>query len=330
MNYPPKISVILPVYNGEKYLAEAIDSILSQTYQNFELIIINDCSSDRTPEIISSFTDERIRIINNPSNMKISRSLNKGIELAQGQFIARMDADDISLPERFQKQVAFLENYPDIGVVGSWIRRIDEKGNFINNMFRETRPETIKWDLFFGSPIAHPSVMMRAEVVRSSGGYSIDAFGCEDYELWTRLIKITRFANLPENLLLYRIHSENVSSKYRPEQDRNASRLQELVQQDYIGTENAKKLVELIRLENRTAAQAVQAAGLVYLLYQQYNKIDQLSLPIKILVKRRVGYQIHRLVSPYHNSFKALNWLFRAYFLSSDLIRDFFRYPHDF
>lgn len=171
--------------------------------------------------------------------------------------------------------------------------------------------------------------MMRAAVLKSAGGYSNDQLVAVDYELWTRLIKITRFANLPETLLLYRKHTENMSSKYHLDQLTAAGRLQELVQTEYIGAEKARILVELIDIENRSPAQAVRAADLVYLLYQQFNKIEHLSLPIQILVRRRVGYQIQRLVSPFHHSFIALTWLFRAYFLSSDLIRDFFRYPHD-
>ena len=329
-DYLPQISVILPIYNGEMYLAEAIDSILSQTYHDFELIIINDCSSDRTPEILSTYTDDRIRIVNNPSNLKLSRSLNKGIELARGQLIARMDADDISLPERFEKQIAFLERNPEIGVVGSQLKKIDENGNFSGYISRELLPEILRWELFFGPPLGHPSVMMRADILKTVGGYSNDLLVAVDYELWTRLIKITRFANLPEPLVLYRKHPETMSSKYHLEQSWTANRLQEQVQSDYIGAENAKKLVELIHLENRTAVQAVQAAGLVYLLYQQYIKIDQLSLPDKIFVRRRVGIRIRKLVSPYHRSFKALIWLFRAYLLCPSLIRDFFKYPHHF
>jgi len=326
--YPPKISVILPVYNGEKYLTEAIDSILSQTYRDFELIIINDCSFDGTSEILSSYTDARIRIVNNSSNLKLSRSLNKGIELSQGQFIARMDADDISLPERFEKQIAFLESHPDIGAVGCQVKKIDEDGKFIRNLLRETRPEVIKWGLFFGPPLAHPSVMMRATVIKSAGGYSNDTLAAVDYECWTRLIKVTKFSNLPEFLFLYRVHPENMSSKHRLDQVRTVSSVQELVQADYIGAEKAKKLVELIHLKTRTPSQAVQAAELIYFLYQQYTIIDKLSVPIQIIVRRRVGIQIRRLVSPSYRSFKALIWLFRAYLLCPDLIRDAFRYPH--
>ena len=328
--YSPQISVILPVYNGEKYLAEAIDSILAQTFPDFEFILINDCSSDRTAEILSSYADYRIRIVNHSSNQKLSKSLNKGIELAQGKFIARMDADDISLPDRFEKQVAFLKTHPEIGVVGCKVKIIDEQGYITGELAREIQPELIKWELFFGCPFAHPSVMMRADLVKSTGGYSNDLSVAVDYEYWTRLIKVTRFANLSEVLLLYRTHPESVSKKYRPEQDRIAIRLQELLQTDYIGVDKAKKLVELIHLKKRSPAQAVQAAGLVYDLYQKYNQIERLSLSGQILVRRRVGKQLQRLVSPFHHSNKALIWLFRAYFLSPDLIRDFFRYPHNF
>lgn len=318
---PPKISVILAVYNGEKYLAETINSILAQTYRDFELIVVNDCSSDRTSEILSTYEDERILIVNNSSNVKISRSRNRGLELARGQFIAVSDADDISLPERFEKQVEFLERHADIGVVGCQVKKIDGNGKFIGNLMRDVWPEAVKWGLFFGSTLAHPAAMMRTTLIKSVGGYSNDIFVGADYELWTRLIKITRFANLPEYLLLYRIQPENVSSKYRPEQKRTLRHFCELFQADYIGAEKAKKLVDLINLDTRSPSQAVQAAELIYFLYQHFNKIERLSLPLQFIVRRRVGYRIHLMVSPFHRSFRALVWLIRAYFLSPGLIK---------
>ena len=116
---PPLISVILPAYNAERFLEEAIDSILAQTYKNFELIVLNDGSTDRTEEIILSYNDPRIRYIKNESNLKLIKTLNKGIALARGKYIARMDADDISLPTRFEKEIEFMEIHPDIGVCSS-------------------------------------------------------------------------------------------------------------------------------------------------------------------------------------------------------------------
>ncbi|MDR3574629.1 MAG: glycosyltransferase [Anaerolineaceae bacterium] len=318
----PRISVILPVYNAERYLAAAIDSILAQTYPDFELIIINDCSSDHTPEILSAYTDQRMRVINNASNLKLSKSLNLGIEIARGSYIARMDADDISLPERFEKQVAFLEKHPDIGVLGCWVKRIDNLGNITGKVVYETQPEAIKWELFFRTPLAHPTVMMQAAVIKSSGGFSNDIHAAVDYECWTRLIKTTRFANLPEFLLLYRMHSENMTSTQEVEQLNTVSRLQYFVMTDYIAADKARELVELINLGTRTPMQAIQAAELSYHLYRQYNKIDGLSNPLQIIVRHRLGKRIYRLVSPFHRSIKAWLWLLLAYWFCPELIKD--------
>ncbi len=126
----PKISVVLPVYNSEKYIAEAVQSILDQTFTDFELLIINDASTDGTLQILESFKDDRLKIINNPTNLKVVKSLNKGLELAQGEFIARMDADDIAYPQRFEKQIAYFKKYPQVDVCGTWVQAFGDD-NFI-------------------------------------------------------------------------------------------------------------------------------------------------------------------------------------------------------
>lgn len=211
----PKVSVIMPAYNAEKYINEAVDSILTQTYGDFELIILNDCSKDRTEEMILAYEDARIVYLKNEQNMGVAATLNKGLEVAKGQYIARMDADDISLPERFEKQVAYLDTHPDVAVLGTAVETFDEKGDTFRDPYRPNDAQ-IKIDLLFASVLAHPSVMMRRDVILALGGYDREFEGLEDYELWCRVVAEHNITVYPEVLLRYRIHSAQVTQHSSP------------------------------------------------------------------------------------------------------------------
>jgi len=203
----PAVSVVMPVYNGEKYLRESIDSILNQTYTDYEFIIVNDGSNDKTEEIILSYNDNRIRYIKNEKNLQIVKSLNRGIELAKGRYIARMDADDISLPRRFEKQITFMENNLEIGVCGTWLKTIGEKEEVWK---LPVIHEEIAMQMFFSSSIMHPTVFLRTAILKKlTHIYSDDFNKAEDYELWTRLLVKTKFANYPKVLLKYRLYPEH-------------------------------------------------------------------------------------------------------------------------
>lgn len=210
----PRLSVLMCVYNGDQFIEEAVQSILVQTYSSFEFIIVNDGSTDRSAEILSSFGDPRMKIINNEVNRGLIRSLNIGLDAARGELIARMDADDISDPRRFEKQVAFFDNNSDVGVCGTWLKIIGEDDLYT---FPVSHDE-IKVALLEYNPIAHPSVMFRTKVLKLSGSYyDIQFPGAEDYELWTRAIFTTRFANIGETLLLYRKHGNQVTQNKKEE-----------------------------------------------------------------------------------------------------------------
>ena len=213
----PRISVILPAYNAETCLQEAIDSILGQTFRDFELIVINDCSRDGTESVILSFRDPRLVYVKNEKNLGIAATLNRGLALAKGQYIARMDADDISLPRRLEKQTAYLDAHPDIAVLGTNVETFDEKGP-LRTGWSATDPKQMNVDLFFSCGLAHPSVMMRKSVIDALGGYDPAFEGLEDYELWCRVSKNHGVTTLPEVLFRYRIHggqvTKNPSEKY--------------------------------------------------------------------------------------------------------------------
>jgi len=200
----PQVSVLMPVYNGEKYLREAIDSILNQTFTNFEFIIINDASADNSRAIIENCNDERIRLLNNDQNQGLPYCLNRGLDAARGEYIARMDADDISLPERLEKQIAFMEEHNEIGLCGTWIKYFGEKDLVLAFPSDDA---TIRCKLLFENNIAHPSVVVRRSLLVDNNLFYNPAFKfAEDYDLWSRCGRHFHLANLGEILLLYRLH----------------------------------------------------------------------------------------------------------------------------
>lgn len=211
----PKISVLLPVYNCELYIREAVDSILNQTYTDFELLIIDDASSDRTVSLIESYNDSRIELIEKTLNTGYTNSLNLGLQLAKGKYIARMDGDDICLPERFAKQISFLEANSDVIVCGSWFSLI---GSDRIVKVPESH-EDIKVALLKGNCFAHPSVMIRKQSLEMfSIVYDVSKEPAEDYDLWARLVTKGKLYNLQEVLLDYRTHSNQVTKKHSDKQ----------------------------------------------------------------------------------------------------------------
>jgi len=214
--YKPKITVLMPVYNGEIYLHQAIESILCQTYQDFEFVIINDKSTDNTKDILNSFAakDSRIVVYENETNLGITKSLNKGLKVARGEYIARMDDDDISLPQRFTKQIDYLERYPNVVLVSGAYDIIDDNGKFIGTINRSCSPGLVAWLLLFCNYVGgHSQVMFRRNAVLESGGYSEKDLHNEDYGLWCRLVEIGKIVILPEKMHLYRYNAESISRK---------------------------------------------------------------------------------------------------------------------
>lgn len=217
----PAISVAMSVYNAEAYLALAIESILAQSMPAFEFLICNDGSSDRSKDIIDGYAarDSRIRAIHR-ENKGLIVSLNQLVAEAKAPLIARMDADDIALPDRFAKQLTFMAAHPDYGVVGTWTRDIDANGNAypLGGADHPTDHEDFIRFIEQGPLICHPSVIMRADVVRAVGGYHAAFKHCEDYDLWLRLSSLTKICSIPERLLLYRHTDGQVSNRHIVEQ----------------------------------------------------------------------------------------------------------------
>lgn len=212
-NIQPTVSVVMPVFNMEKYLHEALESILNQTFSNFELIVINDGSTDSTLEIINKYAqkDQRVVIVNHESNHGLISSLNEALKMARGRYIARMDGDDISVPGRFEYQVKYLDENKDIFLVAGSFSRVYEDGRVIKGNSKEYTPEEVKENFFKPGFILHPSVMFRNE---ENIFYREKARYCEDLDLWSRFITEGKKLFVSSELLIYyRIHEKSVSSK---------------------------------------------------------------------------------------------------------------------
>jgi glycosyltransferase involved in cell wall biosynthesis len=225
-----KISVILAAYNAEMYLKEAIDSILVQTFNDFEFIIINDGSTDSTATIILNYTDSRIVYIDNETNKGLIYSLNSGLSKCKGKYVARMDADDIALPHRLQVQFDYMEAHPEIGICGSLIETFSDSGKKRIIRFPE-EDRSVRAYTYFQAPFCHPTVMMRKEVLyKNQLDYSTKFFRTEDYALWINILKYTKAYNIQSVLLRYRKHegSETWLSSKENKQVSNASLIQGL------------------------------------------------------------------------------------------------------
>jgi glycosyltransferase involved in cell wall biosynthesis len=222
----------MPVYNGERFLGEAIESILRQTTGDLELLIVDDGSTDRSVEIARAYDDPRIRLVRNPGNQGIVASLNRGLDLVQaqdrdaGRYVARMDADDVSLPDRLEKQVRFMDDHLDVGVCGGGVVGIDALGHA--ELAARSTPithEDIVCGQIFGAGLAHPTVMLRADLVRRGLRYDASYRYAQDYDLWTRCARVTKLAAIPQAVLRYRAHLSSVSHGHQKEQEACAARI---------------------------------------------------------------------------------------------------------
>jgi len=217
----PLVSVITPVYNREKYLAKCIESILNQTYENFEFIIIDDNSSDLTVNIIKDYLlrDSRIKFLENNKNLGATLSFNRGLDIAKGKYIARMDSDDISFPDRFKKQVDIFESWHDLEVLGTGAVLIDHKENEIGRKQFPSNFKKISNIIKTGVPVFDPSVMMRSSTLKEINGFDNRLAPADDYHLWLTLFKQKKIiSNIDDYLIKYRLHDSNLSKVASREQ----------------------------------------------------------------------------------------------------------------
>lgn len=226
--YPlkPLVSVVMCVFNGEEFISESIDSILNQSFSDFELIIIDDGSTDNTSSIISSYSDKRIQNVINKSNIGLTRSLNLGIKISRGKYIARNDADDISLKQRLKKQVSFLQDNENANIVFCSCAFFKDLQRIDGALLLDSNTDKLSAKMFFRNSASHSSVMMRREfMLKNNFLYSEDFTRSQDYELWHRFLLVTKLYALSEILVLVRVHSQQISNLSRSDQDEKAFRV---------------------------------------------------------------------------------------------------------
>lgn len=331
----PKISVLMAVHNGQRFLLEAIESILAQTYAEFEFLIINDGSKDRSADIIASYaeTDKRIRLIDNKKKLGLTKSLNKGLSVAVGEYIARMDADDISLPARFEKQVAYLDARPDIWVVGGQVEFIDEKGNREKAHLYPVDKQLLRWNALLNGPtVIHPSVMMRREKLSRVGNYPEDCKLAQDAALWRRFYMISNLpiSNLNDAILLYRRHSGSLGDVARTEQVKTVIRYQTLLYEHVLGEQIASDCVTVISFPSRTSYSPMQANNSIKLLlclFAQFQNAYSLNAGQLTQMRKDVGRKIATIAFRY--PFRCFWHVLRSVFLYPPVLKDFMRiYMH--
>jgi glycosyltransferase involved in cell wall biosynthesis len=234
---PPALSVLMPAFNAAAYLRAAMDSILAQTHRDFELVVVDDASTDATWSILGEYAsaDARVRLLRNECNAKIARTLNRGIEAARGRYIVRMDADDWSYPDRLAKQLRFMDAHPRVVVSGGTVEICDEALAPINRRRYPRTDAEIRDRMFFFSPFCHPAIICRTEALRAAGGYNETLEVAQDYDLYFRLGRLGELANLDDCIHRLRTHRGSSSIRRGAMQERNTLyiRLKAVVEYGY-------------------------------------------------------------------------------------------------
>ncbi len=313
----PDISIIMSVYNGEMYLEEAIESVVNQTFENWELVVINDCSTDSTREILENFAlkDKRIKVHHNEVNLKLPSSLNKAISLCKGKYIARMDADDICLPQRLEKQFLFMEENPDISLSSCRFMTVKNGVYASGGAGGRCDNQALRAMLLISNPILHPGVIAKAQVMKDLG-YDTTLTCTEDLELWTRMaIKNLKMQILPECLLIYRLHDKQITSTTLERQHTEVLKVQDIYYSSllkemdeemkafYISgiyfTENPdiKKLLIFRKWLKKEASKTFKLRDINYILFEALAEYKRHDISKAMIIKAMLTFNPFFLVS---------------------------------
>jgi glycosyltransferase involved in cell wall biosynthesis len=279
MTSTPAVSVVMPAFNAAEFLDEAIRSILDQTFRDFELIIINDGSNDDTASILQHYerADERLRVYHQENKGVIS-ALNRACRLARGQYIARMDADDVSLPHRLERQVDYIEHHPEIGILGTWISKIGQDGSVVGSWCPSPNPNALKWKHFFGACVCHPAVLMRRSVLEKINYYRAGSAPIEDEDLWLRASAVTEFGNVPEILFKYRVWNGSTYHRFRKSSGEAQINLLFSFITDFMQVAPSLEAVAGLKLKKcQSLHQVLLAATLIESLFQSFQKANPLT-----------------------------------------------------
>jgi glycosyltransferase involved in cell wall biosynthesis len=296
-NVTPEISVLMPVYNCSNYIYDSIFSILNQTFSNFELIIIDDCSTDNTVDIIKNINDQRIKLIEKQQNTGCTKSLNFALKFATGKYIARMDGDDISFSDRLEKQYQFMEANSDVILCGGGYEVINSDKKFIPYLSHEE----LLFDMINHCPFAHPTIMIRNEILKKNQiNYDPNFEPAEDYEMWTRLSEYGKIANIPDKLIKYRIHEQQTTNL-------------RALQQSEITRKISLNHVKKISSNNIYSDYFINYKIHSFSDYKKYNDVENdiqkyfnnnnFKLNLKLLKTRKKNYLIHALSNDNFNIF---------------------------
>ncbi len=267
MSRSPSVTVLMTVYNGLSYLKEAIESVLNQTFTDFEFLIIDDASNDESVSCARSYRDPRIRLLSNETNLGQAQSLNRGLAFARGTYIARLDQDDLCLPQRLREQTAFLDQHPEVAAVCTWEYTIDSSGRRVRDWRRQVKNygEYLGLLLLGKCPIWHPSVMFRRQLVIDLGGYDPSYAPAEDFELWVKIgMRRHTAAILPKPLVMQRVHEGQQSSKRAIEQWRNTRRAHDRLIRAYSQGTDTDLVASLLRLPTEAVMSVVPAEELFW------------------------------------------------------------------
>lgn len=305
------VTVLMPCYNALPFLKEALDSIINQTYQNLEILCINDGSTDKTGEVLESYAkkDARIKVITNETNLKLIRTLNKGIELAKGEYIARMDADDIATLDRIQVQIDFLQKNPKIDVVCSASYNMTEDGQVISqNIPRNKSAKGSLFASFFFVPIGHPEVTFKADVLKQNHFlFDEHVLHTEDYELWSRLIRNGYYlTNIDEKLHYYRLNSQSVSRKYTTLQDKNFITCAQNHYKEYFGKNFPREIIQIVvnRIDPATFTKHNFIEAIKLMKQIKVDFIQKENISEKAILKELQSVYSTHLFDIFYQSFK--------------------------
>lgn len=314
MDNHPILSVLMPVFNSEQFVAEAIDSILNQTFKDFEFLILDDASTDKSFEIIKDFEnkDSHIKVYQNEKNLGVVESRNKLIELSQGKYIAWIDSDDIALPNRFEKQIKFLEEHPEIGLVGAYPVIIDENSKKTGKWWFETDPQKLKIELFFHSPFLSSSIVIRKSALPQN--YYDSRFPvAEDFDLYSKISENSEIANIHETLVKYRINSKGLSKS-------NSEKMENLSVQ--VIKECAERLG--IKLEKSTIKNLRKPKTASKIAFEEISEIEKSLILLKDLLLKKDDFNktaVTEVIQKYwfetcrkstHNGLKILKIFFNS------------------
>lgn len=319
MEKQSRVSVLMSVYNGERYLREAVESILNQTFGDFEFIIVNDGSTDRTAEILRGFDDERMILIDNPHNIGLTRSLNKGLRMARGEYIARMDADDISLPMRLERQAIFLDDHREVGLVGSFYYEIAGDGREVGIIELYSENDEIQKHLLERNYFCHGTTVFRRSCLEEVGFYREEFKTAQDYDLWLRIAEKFEVANLTEPLYMRRFNLASITMTSVAEQEAyralasEAARERQATGQDRLDSLSKNEILRAVADNlSRDILKRRQLMSNVYCHWgNQFLKIGDYRNALRLLAKSGFYYPLNRtlwllVLSVIYRRFKAL------------------------